>query len=215
MGGTSMTTSDGEDAVVRIFYCEYNEVGMVEIWKDTGECGGPSDLTMTIDEYMPNGGSAVCTETPCDYTTFSGYVKNTSTMSSAHAFTMNDFGFNDMLQPDDYECPDESDGGAYWTIALVMGECMVLSDSLSAVYECYDGDLVRTFYDNADCFWPIKNSTTIDYGCLQCASDDVDDGAMGQTVKVVVAVVLAMGMKLQQNIGKGAYTVNRQLICNL
>ena len=143
--------------------------------------------------------------TPCDYTTFSGYVSSISG------------GQVDMLQPDDYECADESDGmfvhvlssmvneklpltlcyfigGAYWTIALVMGECMVLSDSLSAVYQCYDGDLVRTFYDNDDCFRPIKNSTTIDYGCLQCSSDD--DGAMGQTVKVVFAVVLAMGMKL-------------------
>ena len=125
----------------------------------------------------------------------------------------------DMLQPNDYECVYNFNGmfvrvlssmvneklpltlcyfigGRYWTIALVIGECMVLSDSLSAVYQCYDGHLVRTLYDNDDCFWPIKNSTTIDYGCLQCSSDDVDDGAMGQTVKVVFAVVLAMGMKL-------------------
>merc|ERR1712130_108876 len=174
---------------MRQFSCDDDGVGMVHIYSAgaVNDCSGTPSLSITVADHMDQtNASAVCTGTPCDYTTFSGYVTLPSISD----------GEVDLLQPDDYECRDESDGGAYWTIALVTGECMVLSDSLSAVYQCYDGDLVRTFYDNADCFWPIKNSTTIQYGCLQCSSDDVDDGAMGQTVKVVFAVVLAMGMKL-------------------
>ena len=120
-------------------------------------------------------------------------------MSSDYAFVMNDFatGFNDMLQPGDYECSDETIANGmfvrvlssmvneklpstlcyfvdvYYTIALVMRECMDLSNSkkLSAVYECpvkNSAVLTRTFYNTDNCSGTVETTTLIDYECLEC-----------------------------------------------